>query len=215
MKHIYLVRHGQTLANTLQRHQSSDETLTSKGRLQAHHVAQILSLLKIDSLLCSTFKRARETAEIISSHLHLPYVVDESLVEIRRPDFIYGQSYYSFQTILYLFALFRKSELPLWDYAGAENMFALRNRIEDAKKSLISAEGERVVAVSHGVFMNLFLANVCRERKMTLIEFIKVIVTTKKIPNTGIVHLQFDEHAPKGVCAWQLVETLEPEVEHF
>lgn len=210
VKHIYFVRHGQTEANRARIHQNADEELTVKGRLQAYHVAHVLETKGIETLLCSPYRRARETAAIISDHIHVPFTVEESVIEIRRPDHIYGQSYYSFETLIYFFKLFKDREHPRWDYEGAENMFALRNRIKDIKNKISRMEEKSIAIVSHDVFMNLFLEYVCKENKLNLKEFLQVILKVKRTPNTGVIHLTYDANAQKGTCPWSLVEFINP-----
>jgi probable phosphoglycerate mutase len=210
IKHIYFVRHGETLANRTHTHQSSDEPLSPKGRAQAHRVALHLEKLSIDALICSTFARARETAGIIEEVLELPFTTSSSLTEIKRPDHLYGQQYYSTDTLRYFVQLFMNRENQNWQCNGAENMFTLRNRIADAKSLLMETEGETIAVISHDIFMNLFLAHVCKEKKLTFKEFIHILLRTKKTPNTGMMHFMFDSEAPKGVCAWQLIETIDP-----
>lgn len=206
MKHIYLVRHGQTNANKTRRHQSSDETLNPDGVEQALRVATVLKELEIDTLIASPFVRTRQTAQIISEFLGMPYTLDESLVEFRRPDNLYGKQHLSFATLLYLLKLFIHQEDRFWDNDGAENMHMVRNRVLDAKRVLAATEGERVAVVTHAIFMDMFVELVCRERKLGLFQFIHGILLSKKTPNTGIIHLTYDAQAPKGVCPWQLVE---------
>lgn len=205
VKNIFLIRHGETEANALHIHQSSDEVLTPKGRLQAHHISHFLEGQKIDTLLCSPYVRARETAEVISRQLRIPYTEDENFVEVRRPDHVYGQRYYSAQTLRYLWRLFLYQENPRWVSDGAENMFALRNRIENVKRTITQCEGNTIAVVTHDVFMNLFLEHVCREKSLTFFQFIRILIMAKKTPNAGVVHLQYLANAPKGVCAWQYV----------
>lgn len=209
-KHIYFVRHGETLANRTHTHQSSDELLSPKGRKQAHRVALLLKTMQIDTLICSTYTRARETAGIIEEVIGLPFSTSASLVEIRRPDHLYGQQYYSLDTLRYFVELFINRENEVWKCDGAENMFALRNRIVDAKNLLIQTEGDTIAVVSHDIFMNLFLAHVCREQKLTFLEFFRILLRTKKTPNTGMMHFTFESEAQKGVCAWQLMEVINP-----
>ena len=209
-KQIFLIRHGETEANKRRIHQNSDEGLTPKGKLQAHHVCHFLEGKKIDTILCSPYVRARQTAEIISQQLGVPYMLSDSLVEIRRPDFVYGQGYYSLHTVLYLWRLFIYREKPSWDYDGAENMFMLRNRIADLKKTIENAPGESIAIVSHDVFINLFLEHACREKRITFRQFVHTILMTKKTPNTGIAHIQFDENTTHKVCPWQFVEYINP-----
>lgn len=207
MKHLYLIRHGETDANKLRRHQNSDEKLNAKGRVQAHHVAHLLEGKKIDAILCSPYVRARETAEVISAQLQIPYATLESVVEIKRPDYIYGQRYLSFGTMMYMGRLFVHKENPNWRYDGAENMCMLRNRIEDAKHAIAKVDGEHIAVISHDVFMNFFLYYVCRDKSVTLSQFIKILLLTKKTSNATIIHLEYNPKAPKGVCAWQLIES--------
>ncbi len=210
VKHVYFVRHGQTEGNKKRIHQNADESLTVKGRLQAHHVAHVLETKGIEVLLSSPYRRARETSAIISDHIHLPFIIDDSVVEIRRPDHIYGQAYYSFDTLVYFFKLFNDREHPRWDYSGAENMFALRNRIEDVKRKIAKMEEDNIAIVSHDVFINLFLEHVCKQNKLTLKEFLQIIMKVKRTPNTGIIHMSYNDAATKGTCPWTLEGHINP-----
>lgn len=210
MKHIYLIRHGETEANKTHFHQSSDEPLSPKGHLQSEHISGILKKMQIDTLLCSSYTRARQTAEIISRNLDLPYTTTSCVVEFKRPDYLYGESYYSWHTMWYMWQLFAHSEDKFWDNDGAENMVGIRNRIVDTKHMIMECSGTNIAIVTHDIFMNMFLEFICREKKLTLWQFVHVLLATKKTPNTGIFHLQYDEGAPKGVCAWQLIEIIDP-----
>lgn len=210
MKHIYLIRHGQTLANKKLIHQNPDEPLSLLGRKQAEKAGLFLKGEQIDTLVCSAFARARETAEIIGRELDLPLAAFESLVEFRRPNYLYNKSHVSFGSLIYIARLFFHRENPIWNDDGAENMFAVRNRVEDAKNLFMELEGERVLAVSHAIFMDMFLTLACQQKKLTVLEFIGGLLNIKKTPNTGIIHLTYDADAPKGVCQWQLVEFLDP-----
>jgi 2,3-bisphosphoglycerate-dependent phosphoglycerate mutase len=212
VKDIFFIRHGETEANKLRIHQSSDECLTPKGKLQAHHISHFLEGQKIDTLLCSTYVRARQTAEIISRALQVPYTEDENFVEVRRPDHIYGQRYYSKETLWYMWRLFRFQETSNWHQDGAENMFALRNRIENVKRTIATSEGDKIAVVTHDVFMNLFFEHVCTDRKLTFVQFVRILLTAKKTPNAAIVHMQYNNNAPKGMCAWQYVRIVDTSV---
>lgn len=214
MKDIYLVRHGQTKANLTRRHQSSDEVLSTKGKKQAHNVALFLREKNIDELMCSTYARARETAGVISEVLGLPYTTQSSFVEFKRPDTLYGKGYYSGATFYYLWRLFLHRENEDWDDCGAENMFAIRNRVQDAKTVIANAQGERIAVVTHDIFMNLFVELVCREKKYGFRHFARGMLLTRKTPNTGIIHLRYDENAPSGMCKWEFIELIMPKLLH-
>lgn len=210
MKHVYFIRHGETVANRKSVHQGPNEILSEKGEAQARHVARFLTKMNIDALLCSPFVRARQTAEYISAELDLPYTQHESVREFGRPAYVYGKSHYSFGSFVYLWRLFKHQEDARWDDHGAENMVMVRNRVLDAKNMISSMEGEHIAVVSHAIFMDMFLKLACLEKKLTPGEFIGALMNVKKTPNTGIMHTVYDENAPAGICKWQLVEFIDP-----
>lgn len=92
MNHIFLVRHGENLANLTKELSSRrvDYSLTPKGILQAEQTAgHFLAACQsgragsnIHAVYSSPLKRARETAEIIAYQLGLPAVVMENFREI-------------------------------------------------------------------------------------------------------------------------------------
>lgn len=210
MKHIYFVRHGETLANRKNIHQGPEEPLSLNGRKQAENVALYLRDQNIDTLVCSTFVRARETAEIIGKELNLPFMQIDSIKEFKRPHRLYNQGYYTLGSLLYIARLFIHRDNPSWNDDGAENMFAVRNRVVDAKTELAKLDGERIVAVSHAIFMDMFLELACMEKSLTVQQFIGSLLNLKKTPNTGIIHLLYDENVPSGMCPWQLIEIIDP-----
>jgi len=63
---VYLVRHGETSANSKDIFIDDDDPLTEKGREQASFLADRMTRIAIDSLFSSDIPRAQETAEIIA-----------------------------------------------------------------------------------------------------------------------------------------------------
>lgn len=79
--HLYVVRHGETLANVQQRYLGSlDPELTSWGRQQAQDLANVLPQ-DIDVIIVSPRLRATETACILNERLKLPLHVMECFRE--------------------------------------------------------------------------------------------------------------------------------------
>jgi len=86
---IFAVRHGQTDLNAENRVQGgrSDLPLNSKGREQAHMLADELSSCGIDVIVTSTRKRAEETAQIINERLNVEIIKEPRLIERDFGDF--------------------------------------------------------------------------------------------------------------------------------
>jgi probable phosphoglycerate mutase len=80
---LYFVRHGESEANT--RHVISNREsifhLTLKGRQQAEALAGRLKEIPFSAIFSSPVLRARETSEILSRALGIPYQVTEALRE--------------------------------------------------------------------------------------------------------------------------------------
>ncbi|MGP4753816.1 histidine phosphatase family protein [Agrobacterium pusense] len=85
---IYLLRHGETVWNSLGRFQGQqDSPLTSRGNEQADQVAHLLrdALHNDDQLFqmqISPLGRVRQTADRVQAKVPLPYIEDDRLVEV-------------------------------------------------------------------------------------------------------------------------------------
>jgi len=85
LTHLCLIRHGQTNWNLEGRYQGqSDISLNSLGREQAYKLTLQLEKYKFSAIFSSDLDRAKETAEIISSQLHVPIYIDPRLREINQ-----------------------------------------------------------------------------------------------------------------------------------
>jgi probable phosphoglycerate mutase len=84
MTDLYLIRHGEALGavNNI----IGNTALSPLGVLQAERLRDRLAAtgeINADVLISSTFKRARQTAEIIAPALELPIVFDDEVQELR------------------------------------------------------------------------------------------------------------------------------------
>jgi len=213
MKDIYLIRHGQTEKNGEHVHQHYDEPLSERGREQARVLGEFVKTLNVEAFITSPFARARQTAAIVSGAIDVPYTIDVSVHETIRPSYLYGKPHLSFVTFRYLLNLFLYQSKNGWDDEGAENMFDVRNRVHDTKDMITETKEDSIAIISHAVFIDLFIHWVCAEKNMSVFRFIHMVVFMKKMPNTGIAHIEYDPDAPTGVCPWQLIRFITPE--HF
>ena len=79
---IFITRHGQTEWNALGRLQGrKDIELNEVGKEQALTTGEKIKDEKIDIIITSPLKRARETAEIINKQFNVEIVEDDRLME--------------------------------------------------------------------------------------------------------------------------------------
>ena len=102
---ILLTRHGQTEWNVLGKVQGrADIELNEKGIQQAEETGKALNKEKIDLIICSPLKRAKQTAEIINKDRNIQIIYDEDVIErdfgefegINKKDFDF-EGYWSYE----------------------------------------------------------------------------------------------------------------------
>lgn len=151
-KHLYLLRHGETLFN--QRHKIQgwcDSPLTPKGIQQAKAAAKILKDVKFDHYYCSTAERCSDTLEIITN-AKVPYTRLKQLKERNYgyfegcdEDFIRNNAIDPFNDDIY----------PRF---GGEYNHEVSYRMLDALTNIMEkADHHTVMVVSHGGASAAFL----------------------------------------------------------
>ncbi len=84
--HLYLVRHGATIANEARPHvlqgRGVNHSLSQNGRAQAKAVGEVFASRSFDALYASPLKRAVETAEAIGGHHGMQPELVETIHEI-------------------------------------------------------------------------------------------------------------------------------------
>ncbi|MDQ6875404.1 MAG: bifunctional RNase H/acid phosphatase [Actinomycetota bacterium] len=78
-----LLRHGQTPLSVEKRFSGrGDAALTPAGQAQARALAaRVAELPRVDAVVSSPLRRARQTAQVVADALHLPVVEEEGLAE--------------------------------------------------------------------------------------------------------------------------------------
>ena len=148
-KTIYLMRHGETLFNTMDVNQGQcDSPLTENGIRQAEAAKDWFTThgVKIDAVYSSTSERACDTAEIVSGGM--PYTRCKGLKEIflgtkeaspnsENPTYPYGDYFVQF---------------------GGEGLDAFTKRIYSTVAGIAEkSQGHTLLLVTHGMAIRRFL----------------------------------------------------------
>lgn len=142
---ILLTRHGQTEWNVLKKVQGkADIELNEKGIEQAKATRDALKNEKIDLILCSPLKRAKQTADIINQGRNIPMVIDERVAErdfgefegMPNTDFDFN-AFWSYKQNL--------------QYEKAENIKKFFERVTNFLNNIQKEyAGKRILIVAHG-----------------------------------------------------------------
>jgi len=83
MAKIYLIRHGESIANTECRYQgvTYDTPLSKLGKKQARELAKSSQKIKLNKIIASPLLRARQTAEIVAQVKNMKVIVEQKIIE--------------------------------------------------------------------------------------------------------------------------------------
>ena len=142
---IYVTRHGQTEWNVLKKVQGkADISLNEKGIEQAIQTKKELDNEKIDLIICSPLKRAKETAQIINENRNIPIIFDDRISERDFGEFE------GMPTTEFDFEGFWSYKANK-EYSRAENIVDFFNRIYSFLDNLKEEYSDKnVLIVSHG-----------------------------------------------------------------
>lgn len=206
VKKIYFVRHGITEANIGNREQGPVGPLTELGRKQAEFVAKRLSTLPIDTIVASPQERAKETAEIIASHIKKDITFTETLVERKASTEFIGVHQEDPEYVRVKMLSHEKRMVdPAWRHSDEDNFFDLKNRAVAALKFLEATPGEHIVAVTHAGILRMIVGVVIFGEELTYLEWTKLYFGLTA-NNTGITIVKLlDVERPHIPGFWKLV----------
>ena len=147
---IYLVRHGQVNSNLYKVYNNEDEDLNETGIEQAESIKEITQNIEYDTLISSSLKRAKHTAEIINVK-NKKILIDERLKE-RDPGSLNGQP------------LETTNREEYWNYYSkiqygtSETIECLFNRVRNFLDELKTKEYNNVIIVAHSGISKAFYA---------------------------------------------------------
>ncbi|MCE9555948.1 MAG: histidine phosphatase family protein [Planctomycetes bacterium] len=160
---MYLLRHGATENNVANpprlQGRGADFPLSAEGQAQAGRAAELLRDRPIVAIYCSPLLRARQTAETLSSALHLPIQLVNAIIEV-DVGLWEGRDWGEIEKTEPE-AFHRFMEDPgTWPYAGGESMGEVQRRVVPALDELLAQHpGQSIVVVSHNVVNRCYLAH--------------------------------------------------------
>lgn len=178
-KHLYLIRHGETLFNQRKKIQGwCDSPLTKKGIEQAQAAALLIKDINFDHYYSSTSERCCDTLEIITNH-QVPYVRLKQLkernfgyLEACDEDLVKNNSKGHFFDDIY--TMFK-----------GEYYHEVQERMVNILTSIMNKEDHHtVLAISHGASSFAFLSSFVD---------VNTIVAQGGIPNCAIVHITYED----------------------
>lgn len=198
-KIIYLVRHGQSEDNVLPIYQSPHSHLTSTGQKQAEFLAERVAKLPIEAIISSTYTRAKETAEIISSKIKKPVELSDLFVERKKPSQVEGRPH----TDEAAAKLFNEHEESMYTpglkVSDGENFEELKTRSLQALELLASRPEKNILVITHAGFLRSLLATVFFGEKLdgkVLRTFFRGVRSTE---NTGLSVFKYDDNYKNSI----------------
>ncbi len=159
--HFILVRHGETVWNLEGRRQGqSDSPLTARGLAQARAIAACLAAEPADALYSSDLLRAWRTALEIAAMCGLQPIPDERLRE-KSFGILEGLKYDEVETRHREVAALLAEKRPDYAPPGGESLVTAQQRGIAALRELARRHpGGRLIVVSHGALLGMFLRHV-------------------------------------------------------
>ena len=194
MKHLYLMRHGETLFNQRRKIQGwCDSPLTENGIKQAQAAKNYLKDIPFDHYYSSTAERCCDKLEIVTD-FKVPYVRVKQLKE-RYFGIFEGESEDLNPLISDDFGYD-----DLFPHYGGEYTSEVRDRMNQALSNIMEKEDhETVLVVSHGGACLSFLSGIMDT---------SIIRKSGGMKNCSILHFTYDNHQ------FHYVDIIRPQMEH-
>ncbi|MBN1136090.1 MAG: histidine phosphatase family protein [Anaerolineae bacterium] len=185
MNHLFLVRHGENLANLTKEFSSRwvDYSLTAKGVLQAEQTAvHFLEAAEagradynIHTVYSSPLKRAKETAEIIARYLGLPVVVMDNFREIDVGDMeLQPSTIEAWALHNHIIESWFRGQVER-AFPNGDNYITIRDRMRAGIEQIFAGkDNHNSIVVGHGGIFTVTLPDLC--------------------PNVGLGYLRAENH---------------------
>ncbi|MEQ8674310.1 MAG: histidine phosphatase family protein [Aggregatilineales bacterium] len=159
MTHLYIVRHGDSIYDTVDgKFPRRDLGLSAEGLKQAEHLRDRLKHseeIKPDVLIASPERRAKETAEIIAPIFDMPIIFDEDVEEWRSDDGTLTD-----EEFMRPWEALSAAEKPYYRWIeGCETLLEFSLRVNVAMNRILNEhQGKTILLASHGAFIQATFA---------------------------------------------------------
>lgn len=156
---VLLLRHAESVSNAETGRdlpEAEGDRLTATGRSQAQLAARGLADCGATALWSSPLGRARETADALSAALGLAVEVRPQLRELGEADGYLELSGDEQRARRWSNWMADHADDRSFAPPGAESFEQLYARVEAVKAELLARPDDRVIAVTHGIFLRFF-----------------------------------------------------------
>lgn len=171
---FYFVRHGETALNAERIRQGEEGGLSEKGRHQAEQVGRDLEPLSIARIIASPYPRARETAEIINTHLKVPVIYSALLVERRNPSEIIGRSHDEPAVAHITDQMDLSYHADDYRFSDEENFIDMKKRARECLAFLSHRYSREICVVTHHKFLKMLIAYMLYRERLHAADFAKL-----------------------------------------
>lgn len=141
---IYVIRHGQTDWNLINKIQGQKDIVLNKtGIIQAENIRNEIEKYDFDLIICSPLKRARQTAEIINQNKNIKIIYDKSLIERGLGSFEETQANFDENPVYNL-----KINLEINNIETAKEFYDRVSKLLDYIKN--NFKDKKILLVTHG-----------------------------------------------------------------
>lgn len=191
---LYLIRHGESVANINDLYHFPDTPLSGEGKKQSEIIAQRISKLPIDIIYSSDLLRASQTAMAISEKTGKQIEFTPLLREFRKPSKLWGKSDDYSESKTYVKLQKENFNNPNWKWEDDESYNDLKIRATKILKMFsIKHHDKQIVVVCHGAIIKMIAAVAIIEGELTPQVFWN-FWHNLWIKNTGVTVLEYKNH---------------------
>src|SRR3989338_8589140 len=204
-KLIYFVRHGETDFNAKNLRHGPEGHLIEKGRDQVLATAKRFPKNKGSPqvIISSPYDRAKETADIIAKELKMSVEYCDLLIERRNPSEIIGRSDKEIDVKEIVDRIDKSFHSDNLRYSDEENFIDLKKRARELLDYIKSRPEERIIMVTHGIFLKMVVCYMFYGEKLNASEYNKISYFNP-IDNAGIAIVKHTSHW-FGKDEWELI----------